>query len=95
MFNPKPAEEASGLEKTLNALFEEMSGTPCESEEFAKMADQLQKLYPLKDHDSKSRVSADVKATIAANLIGIALIVGHERAHVVTSKALNFIKKLH
>jgi hypothetical protein len=31
---------------------------------------------------------------IAANLAGIALIVGHERMNVVTSKAIGFVLKL-
>jgi len=40
------------------------------------------------------RISPDTLATIGANLLGIMIIIGHERAHVVTSKALGFIMKL-
>lgn len=37
-------------------------------------------------------VSADTVVLAAANLVGILVIVGHERAHVVTSKALSLLK---
>lgn len=62
-----------------------------DSVEYARKVDQLTKLYSLKDN--KSRVSADTLAIVAGNLAGILLIVGHEKAHVVTSKALGFILK--
>lgn len=39
-------------------------------------------------------VSRDTLVLAGANLLGIILIVGHERAHVVTSKAIGFIKTL-
>ena len=39
------------------------------------------------------RVSPDTMAIVAGNLLGIALIVGHERMNVVTSKALGFVLK--
>lgn len=94
MFNKKPMDETSGLEKTLDRLFADLSDRSVDSEEYSAVVDQVVKLYSLKEQDSKKRVSPDVKATIAANLLGIALIVGHERAHIVTSKALNFIMKL-
>lgn len=94
MFTQKPPPDAEGLQKTLDDLFVQMSHVSPDSEEFAQMADQVSKLYVLKETDSKRRISPDVLATIAANLLGIALIVGHERAHVVTSKAINFLKQL-
>lgn len=94
MFNPEPPDEKSGLEKAIDGVFKEMSYLESSTEEYAKMVDQLSKLYLLKEIDSKKRVSPDTMATVAANLIGIILIVGHERVHVVTSKALNFVMKL-
>jgi hypothetical protein len=92
MFRSK-SDDSSGLEKTLDLLFEEMSSIACDSDEFAKMADQASKLYPLKEVDSKKRVSPDVLATVLANLAGIVVIVGHERMHVVTSKALTLLRQ--
>jgi hypothetical protein len=97
MFNRKPVKKTA-LEEEIDRLIGDMSAYNADTSEYAKMADQLQKLYPLKETDTKStaltRVSPDVWATIAANLTGIVLIVGHERAHVITTKALSFIRQL-
>lgn len=41
----------------------------------------------------KPRLSPDTVALIAANLLGILLILGYEKADVITSKALGFIMR--
>jgi hypothetical protein len=93
MFNQIPPEK-TGLEKAIDGVLSEMDGVSADSDEFEKMTDQLVKLHAMKTQESRPRISPDVKATIAANLAGILVIVGHERTHIVTSKALGFIKKL-
>jgi hypothetical protein len=93
MFNQIPTEKTP-LERAIESVLQEMDGVNADSEEFEKMTDQLVKLHALKTAESRPRISPDVKATIAANLAGILVIVGHERTHIVTSKALGFIKKL-
>jgi hypothetical protein len=93
MFNQTPHEKTK-LDEAIEGVLNEMSGVAADSPEFEKMTDQLVKLHALKTTEGQPRISPDVKATIIANLAGIAIIVGHERAHIVTSKALGFIKKL-
>ena len=44
--------------------------------------------------DAKNRISPDVLATCATNLIGIIAILNHERVHAVTSKAFGQVIKL-
>lgn len=46
-----------------------------------------------KEMNAPRRVSPDTIALVAANLVGIALILSHERLHVVASKAIGFIIK--
>jgi hypothetical protein len=92
--NAPTPDEAPDLKDTLDQLMREMSYVNCDSDEYAKMTDQLTKLYSLKEIDSKRRISPDTLAIVIGNLAGIVLIVGHERMNVVTSKALNFILKL-
>lgn len=46
----------------------------------------------LETTNRKFGVSKDTLLIVAGNLIGIWVIVGHERMHLVTSKALGFIK---
>jgi hypothetical protein len=89
----KTAMQPNALDAEINLLHLDMYTEDKTSEKYAVLLDRLIKLYALKE-TPKSGISADVKATIAANIAGILIIVGHERAHVVTSKALGFIQKL-
>lgn len=97
MFNAKPDNKV-GVTEAINSLLEELSGHTSESQEYAQIVDQLTKLYALKEVDHKvgsnKRVSADTLAIVGGNIIGIVLIVGHERANMLTSKALTLLTKL-
>lgn len=90
----KKSVEPSDLDDVIAGLAFKLHNTDPETPEYAHMVDQFVKLYPLKDATAPKKMSADVKATILANLAGIVILVTHERAHVVTSKALGFIQKL-
>lgn len=98
MFNRKKLDEKSGLEKAIDELLSEMKNFHGDDEEYAKMVAQLDTLYKLKEVDHKvetgKRVSAETWAVIGGNLLGIVMIVSHERAHVLTSKALGFVSKV-
>lgn len=94
MFPKKTVKEKTGLEKAIDQLLSEMANFSGDDDEYSKMADQLEKLYKLKDIDKPDRVDANTLALIAGNLAGIVLIVGYERANVVTSKALGFVRQL-
>lgn len=94
MFRLKPQPFPAGLERTIDSLLTEMSSVDAESEEYSQMADQLVKLYKLKEVDASKKLSADTLALVLGNLVGIIVIVGHERVNVVTSKALQFVLKL-
>jgi len=63
-------------------------------EDTAKTVDQLAKLYKMKELDAPKHVSPDTLLLVAGSLAGIVLIIGYERANVVTSKALAFVLKL-
>ena len=84
----------TGLEEAIDELLLEMKNPLGDTDEYAKMAKQLQKLYKLKAIDGPKKVSPDTLALVIGNLIGIILIVGHERANVIGSKALTFVQKL-
>ena len=98
MFNTKPADNKAGVTDAINSLLEELSGHSSDTKEYAQIVDQLTKLYALKetDHkvDSNKRVSMDTLAIVGGNILGIVLIVGHERAAVLTSKALTLLTKV-
>lgn len=94
MFTSKPDANDQLLNETIDRVMLEMKTEDANTEKYAQMTDQLVKLYALKNENRSRRVSPDTLATIAANLLGIGIIVGHERTHIVTSKALTFIRKL-
>jgi hypothetical protein len=90
----KPSSEP-GLEKAIENVLSEMEGHSPYSKEYADMVAQVVKLYEVKAKLAKPRISYDTWANIVANLAGIALILNHERANIVTSKAVSFVQKLH
>lgn len=90
----KKNEEPNALEAAIAAVHLEMTTCSGGSEEYDRLTDQLTKLYKLREHNAKRTVSPDTLVLAGTNLLGIAMIVGHERTHVVTSKALSFIGKL-
>lgn len=83
------------LDEAIDLVLSEMAGYNAYDEDYAKMVDQLDKLYKIKlaFKEEPDRVSKDALLAVGANLIGIVLILGHEKAHVVTSKALSFVLK--
>lgn len=65
--------------------------TDKETKEYASMVEQVVKLQELRN---KSRLSLDTVATVGANILGILVILNHERAHVIASKAFGLVKKI-
>lgn len=93
----KPAPEKTELDKVLDELLIDLQNEEHDSDRYATIMERVIKLYQLKEVDTKSapeRISPDTLMKVSGNLLGIMLIVGHERAHVVTSKALTFVKQL-
>lgn len=82
----KRTEIEKEIDKCILALAEEAE-TP---EQFEEIIDLLKKRQTLNE---KKTVSPDTIAIIAGNLLGIALILGYEKANVITSKALGFVIK--
>lgn len=94
MFTAKPKTEPSELDKAITAAHAVLDATPSYSDQYAQTVDQLTKLYSIRETTkSTNRVSPDTLALVLGNLFGIVLIVGHERANVVTSKAISFVTK--
>lgn len=89
----KKSPETEELDKAITKVLLDMQKFSSDTEEFAKMTAQLERLYKLKEIESRKRVSPDTLALIAGNLAGIVLIISYERAHVITSKALGFVMK--
>jgi hypothetical protein len=84
------------LENVMDNAVDALNDHNPKSDEYGVILDRVLKLHTMRqDEESATKVSPETKATIAANLIGIAMILNFERANIVTSKALTFIPKLH
>lgn len=96
MFNPfKPVNEPTPLDAVIESLVSEMQGYDGHTDEYVTMAVNLKQLCEAKASYPKPErtMSPDGVAIIAANLVGILMILNYERANIVTSKALSFVIK--
>lgn len=94
MFFEKKTPEDTALDAAIERATLELKNVSPVSDEYAKITKQLSKLHALKQAEKPERVSKDTLALIAANLLGIAIIVSHERTHVIATKAGSFVQKL-
>jgi hypothetical protein len=91
MFTRKQPEKTD-LDRAIELLVDRMSSA--DDEQAARLADQVSKLYKLKEIDTPKHISPDTLILVAGNLAGIVLILYFEKANVLTSRALNFVMKL-
>lgn len=82
------------LQMAVDRALVELVKHPVTSKEYTETLDKLSKLHKMKEEETPSSVSPDTLLTVAANLIGIAIIVRHEHLNVITSKALGFVKRI-
>lgn len=93
MFTKSKSKTEEELDKALQYAFAALHDQPETEEDYAKILDHIAKLHKMKTEEKSRRVSPDTWAMVGANLVGIAMIVGYEHAHVVTSKAMNLLLK--
>lgn len=94
MFTRKPDTNDQLLNETIESVLNALKGEDPETEKFKQMREQLTELYAIRNENRSRRVSADTLANIAANLFGIGVIVGYEQKHIITSKAVGFVRKI-
>lgn len=91
--NINPWKKKSTLDEQIDDVHSQLEAEEVNSEEFEKLMAVLERLYKIKENQKSDRVDAATKATIAGNLLGIVLILHHERVHVISTKALGFVTK--
>jgi len=92
MFIKKSLSELK-LDKAIEDALDELNGYTTSDEGYTTALANVDTLMKLRKAYKPERLSRDTLAMVAGNLLGIIVIVGHERAHVVTSKALSFVMK--
>ena len=93
MFIFRNQDRRTPIEKEIDSLILELDYIDKSSEAYADMIGKLERLYKAKSYDTPRSISPDAKATIAANLLGIMLILSYEKADIITTKALGFVTK--
>jgi len=83
----------SKLEKAIDSILDDMAKFDASSDEYGEMAGNLEKLLKAKSYEKSKGISPDTAIVVAANLIGIVLILKHEKVDIITSKALGFVMK--
>lgn len=82
--------DPSELDLAIKEIYREMQGFTADSEEYAAMVDQLEKLHKIKSCDS-NLVSYDTVLIVAGNILGIVLILSFEKTNVIATKALQMV----
>lgn len=84
-------DKRTNLQKEIDSVVLMMSKTYPQTEEYSAMAKNLETLMNAQSKQRVNEITRDTIVIVAGNLLGIALILGYEQMHVVTSKALGFV----
>jgi len=87
----KQHDKKTNLEREIDSILKDMSDLDKDSKEYSTMVSNLERLLSAKSKEKDRKISRDTIAIIAGNLLGIVLILGYEKANVITSKALGFV----
>lgn len=94
MFKKKATAEDTAFNEALTTALTELPSLSADSAEYTAAIKNIEALYSVRSSEKKRRaISADTALVVAGNLAGIIMILGYEKAHVVTSKALSFVLK--
>jgi hypothetical protein len=91
VFKRNEDEVKKALDNEILNLFNHMDDKAKFDEEYATMAAAVTKLYELR---SKERISMDTVVNVVAHLAGLAVVLQHERVHVIASKAFGLLRKI-
>ena len=94
MFNSREQSNNQRLiEGELDRTLIHLKAETITDEEYAKTLSLVERLHKMLDKEKPASVSKDTMLTVAANLVGIILILKHEHVNVISSKALGFIMR--
>ena len=86
------SKDTQALDAEIAAVLEGLQNCTELDESYYNRLDVLDKLMDLRNKQNRKFMSKE-NAPLIANLVGIAMILGHEKANVITSKAIGFVTK--
>ena len=89
----KPDPNKVTFQKELDRALTELSKFDVGSEEYAKAIKNIDMLCAARAQKATDAPSIDTILMVAANLLGIIVVLNYEQTHILTSKAMNFILK--
>lgn len=81
------------LEKAHDRALTQLDGQDVTSRAYGEILERVAKLHKMKEEEKPESISKETVLRVAANLLGILMIIHHERVNIVTSKALPFVQK--
>lgn len=89
MFSRSP----SIIDLELERAVRELKNHPIGSEEYNKTLEVIIKLHRMRSEETSDPVSKDTVALIAANLLGIVMVIRHEHVNVIVSRAMGMVMR--
>ena len=86
-------DKRSNLEKEINSVLAIMATWEPSSPEYTAMTKNLEVLYKARNEEKTRKIKPDTVLVVAANLLGIILILGYEETNIIRSKAMSFVLK--
>ena len=77
------------IDSTVSQMDDEQDSS---TEEYSTMAKNLKTLYEAKSYDRPNIVNKEAWLAAGTNLLGILLVLNHERLYPISSKAFSFLK---
>lgn len=84
----------SDLEKTRDEALSVLNDQDPFSDEYAKALEHVVTLSELHAKEAREKLNMNTVWSVGGTLVAVAAIIGHEKANVLTSKALQFLPKL-
>jgi hypothetical protein len=98
VFNRDKNVEDTDLQKAITALISQLDDRDGSTEEYTTMVSNVKVLVEARQleeaTDKPNRPSADTMLSVGGSVLGILMILGFEKANVITSKGLSFIPKI-
>ena len=98
MLNRAPRDESHPLDEPIENLTRSLAGMTEGDEVHTHAVESLKTLMELRNADKAEKrklpVSPEVVVAASAHILGIAMILGFEQRHVLTSKAIAFVPKI-
>jgi hypothetical protein len=92
MFKKTEDAISARIDQQITQLLDFMDRENDYSDDYKTMANQLTKLIELRDKPDK--ISKDTWVTVGTHIAGLAVLMNHERAHVIASKAFGLLRKV-